>query len=53
MEQICLAVDEIVTKRLEAVNYDTTIIGTIVDNSNAKNYYYTCSNGSSQFIAYA
>ena len=52
-EQICLAVDEIVTKRLESINYDTTIVGTIVDNSQAKNYYYTCSNGSSQFIAYS
>jgi len=34
-EQICLAVDEIITKRLENIKYDTTIIGTIVDNTEA------------------
>lgn len=52
-EQICLAVDEIITKRLENIKYDTTIIGTIVDNTEALQYRYTCSNGSSNFIAYA
>jgi hypothetical protein len=52
-EQICLAVDEIVKKRLEDIKYDTTIVGTIVDNNKAKAHNYTCSNGSSTFIAYA
>jgi hypothetical protein len=52
-EQICLAVDEIVAKRLEDIKYDTTITGTIVDNTDAKTYKYTCSNGASNFIAYA
>lgn len=52
-EQICLAVDEIVTERLRSINYDTTIVATIVDNTHAKDYYYICSNGSSQFIAYS
>ena len=52
-EQICLAVDQIIAKRLEDINYDTTITGTIVDNTDAKTYKYTCSNGSSNFIAYS
>lgn len=52
-EQICKAVDIIVSKKLESVNFDSTIIATIVDNSEAGQYKYICSNGSSQFIAYA
>jgi hypothetical protein len=52
-EQICLAVDEIIKKRLEDIKYDTTIVGTIVDNTDAKLYRYICSNGSSNFIAYS
>lgn len=52
-EQICLAVDEIVSKRLESIKYDTTIIATIVDNKQASEYKYTCSNGSAQFIAFS
>ena len=30
----------------------TSIIGTIVDNSEAESYRYVCSNGSSTFVAY-
>ena len=52
-EQICKAVDIIVSKKLENINFDSTIIATIVDNSEAKQYKYICSNGSSQFVAYA
>lgn len=52
-EQICKAVDIIVSKKLESINFDSTIIATIVDNSEAKQYKYICSNGSSQFVAYA
>ena len=52
-EQICKAVDIIVSKKLESINFDSTIIATIVDNSEAEQYKYICSNGSSQFIAYA
>ena len=52
-EQICKAVDIIVSKKLESINFDSTIIATIVDNSEAEQYKYICSNGSSQFVAYA
>lgn len=52
-EQICKAVDIIVSKKLESINFDSTIIATIIDNSEAEQYKYICSNGSSQFIAYA
>lgn len=52
-EQICLAVDQIVTERLKGIKYDTTIVATIVDNKDANNYTYICSNGSAQFVAYS
>ena len=52
-EQICLAIDQIVSERLKSVRYDSTIIATIVDNSEAKNYKYICSNGSAQFVAFS
>lgn len=52
-EQICLAVDQIVNERLKSINYDTTIVATIVDDRNAKDYKYICSNGSSQFVAFS
>ena len=52
-EQICEAVDIIVSKRLESINFDSTIIATIVSNREADQYKYICSNGSSQFIAYS
>lgn len=52
-ENLFQAVDEIVKRRLETVNYDTTIICTIDDNSNAANNEYICSNGSAKFKAYS
>ena len=52
-EQICLAIDQIVGERLKSINYDTTITATIVSDKDAKNYKYTCSNGSAQFIAFS
>ena len=52
-EQICLAVDQIVTERLKGINYDTTIVATIVDNKYAEQNRYTCSNGSAQFVAFS
>lgn len=52
-ENLFLAVDEIIKRRLESVNYDTTIICTIKDNSNAAKNEYTCSNGSAEFKAYS
>lgn len=52
-EQICLAVDQIVNKRLESIKFDTTITAVIVDNSKAKDNQYTCTNGEAEFIAYS
>ena len=52
-EQICQAVDRIVSERLKGVNYDTTITATIIDNSHANQYYYTVSTGEAQFTAFA
>ena len=52
-EQICLAVDQIVLERLKNIKYDTTIVATIVDNKQAADYKYICSNGSAQFVAFS
>ena len=52
-EQICLAVDQIVTERLKSINFDHTEVATIIDNTNAKDFQYTCSNGSAQYVAYS
>ena len=52
-EQICLAIDQIVSKKLESIKYDSTIVATIIDNTYAKEHKYTCSNGSAQFIAFS
>ena len=52
-EIICQAVDEIVTKRLESVNYDNTITCSVVDISEAKIGKYTVTDGSTNFTAYS
>ena len=52
-EQICLAVDQIVTERLKSINYDTTIVATIVSDQDADQYKYICTNGSAQFVAFS
>lgn len=52
-EQICQAVDQIVNERIKSINYDTTIIATIIENKDAKNNKYVCSNGTSSFVAYS
>ena len=52
-EQICLAVDQIVTERLKSINFDHTEVATIIDNTHAANFQYTCSNGSAQYVAYS
>lgn len=52
-EQICQAVDTIVEQRLRSINFDTTIVATILDNRYAKTNQYTCYNGSSQFTAFS
>ena len=50
---ICQAVDEIVSKRLESINYDNTITCSVVDITNAKEGSYTVTDGSINFTAYS
>ena len=50
---ICQAVDEIVSKRLEGINYDNTITCTITNDTNAKKGEYIVSDGSMGFVAYS
>ena len=50
---ICQAVDEIVSKRLESINYDNTITCSIVDASKAKTGTYIVTDGSTNFTAYS
>lgn len=51
-ELFCLAVDEIVKKRLEGVSYDSTILCTIVDDSSKeKGVYVVTNNGTTKFNA--
>ena len=52
-EQICKAVDIIVSKKIESIDFDSTIIVTTVDNQNRKNNQYVCSNGEAEFVAYS
>lgn len=52
-EIICQAVDEIVSKRLEGIKYDNTILCTITDDSKAKAGEYTVTDGATKFIAYS
>ena len=50
-ELFCQAVDEIVKKRLEGISYDTTILCTIIDDTNRDKGLYIVSNGGSKFEA--
>ena len=50
-QQIFDSISIIVENRLAGLNYDKTIICTIVDNSNAKNNIYTVTDGSIKFEA--
>ena len=50
---ICQAVDEIVSKRLESINYDNTITCSVVDASKAKTGTYIVTDGSTNFTAYS
>jgi hypothetical protein len=52
-EIICQAVDEIVTKKIEGISYDTTLNCTITDAENAELGKYTVTNGSATFTAYS
>lgn len=50
---ICEAIDTIVTKKLESISFDRTILCTIVDNSAKESGMYTVSDGSVKFTAYS
>lgn len=53
-ELFCQAVDQIVEKRLEAVSYDSTILCTIVDDSNrSKGLYIVTNNNTTKFEAFS
>lgn len=50
---ICQAIDTIVSKRIEGLEYDKTITATIVDDSDAMNGHYIVNDGSINFDAYS
>lgn len=52
-EQIFQAIDTIVTKKVEGINFDTTINCTITDAKYASEGKYTVSSGSATFTAYS
>lgn len=53
LESLFQGIDIIVSKRLEDVSYDKTIMCKIVDDSNKKNGEYRVTDGSITFIAYS
>lgn len=53
IESLFQGVDMLIDKRLENLNYDTTIICTITDNSDSKNGKYRVTDGSIAFTAYS
>lgn len=52
-ELFCQAIDTIVEKRIEGLNYDSTVLCTIVDDSNRNKGQYVVSNGSTKFDAFS
>ena len=46
------AFDLLVSKRLNSLTFDKTIVATVVDNSYADTGYYICTDGTSKFDAY-
>lgn len=50
---LCQAIDTIVSKKIENLNYDKTIICDIVDASDASNGHYIVNDGSISFDAYS
>lgn len=52
VEQLFQSIDIILTQRLQDVNFDKTIICTIVDDSDKKNGCYVVSDGTIKFKAY-
>ena len=53
MESLLKAMDIIASRKVEKVAYDSTIICTIVDNSDRKNGCYTVTDGTIKFQAYS
>ena len=53
IESILQGVDILIDRRLEDVSYDSTIICTIVDDSEKKNGKYRVSDGSVTYVAYS
>lgn len=52
-ENICVAIDQIVTSRLEGLSYDITKLCTIVDDSEKNNGKYIVTDGATKFDAYS
>ena len=50
---LCQAIDTIVSKRIEDLGYDKTIICTITNDSDSSNGHYVVNNGSTSFDAYS
>jgi hypothetical protein len=53
IESLFQGVDILITKRLEDLAYDTTVICTIVDSTDCKNGKYRVTDGSVSYIAYS
>ena len=53
IESLFQGVDMLIDKKLENLNYDTTIICTITDNSDSKNGKYRVTDGSIAFTVYS
>lgn len=51
-EILCAAVDQIITQRLQGLQYDITKLCTVVDNSDKNNGRYIVSDGSARFEAF-
>jgi hypothetical protein len=52
-EILCQSVDTIISKKLEGINFDTTLTCTITNIDNAELGQYTVTNGSATFTAYS
>lgn len=53
LESLFQGIDIILDRKLEDVAYDTTVICTITDDSDAKNGSYKVTDGTISYVAYA
>jgi hypothetical protein len=53
LESLFKGVDILIDKKLENVSFDSTIICSVINNSNSKNGEYKVSDGSVSYIAYS